>query len=64
MEKASDTSLLETLARDTQAPMDQVMALYQREREALSQDATITNFITLLALRRVRHQLLESARAH
>lgn len=64
MEQTSDTSLLESLARDTHAPMDEVMALYQRERDALSRDATITSFISLLALRRVRHQLQASSNSH
>jgi hypothetical protein len=42
--------------------MDQVVALYKREREALSREATIPNYITLLAVRRVRHQLLSASR--
>jgi hypothetical protein len=64
MNQASDTSLLESLARDTHAPIDTVIALFERERNALAQHATVTNFITLLAVRRVRHQLLHSERQH
>ena len=64
MNHASDTSMLESLARDTQAPMDRVVALFEQERHALAQDATVTNFITLLAVRRVRHQLMHSESQH
>ncbi len=64
MNQASDTSMLESLARDTQAPMDRVIALFERERIALAQDATVTNFITLLAVRRVRHQLMHADSHH
>lgn len=61
MDPSPDTTLLESLARDLQAPMEQVVALFERERDALAQDATITNFITLLAVRRVRDQLTTAA---
>ena len=44
--------------------MEQVVALFERERYALAQDATVTNFITLLAVRRVRHQLMHSDSQH
>ena len=64
MNQASDASMLESLARDTHAPMDRVVALFERECSALSRDATVTNFITLLAVRRVRHQLVHSDRQH
>jgi hypothetical protein len=57
MDKSSDTALLETLARDKRAPLDWVQALYQREHDALAREATIPNFISLLAVRRVRDQL-------
>lgn len=58
MDQSPDTALLETLARDTQASFDEVLALFEREREALAREATIPNYITLLAVRRVRDQLL------
>ncbi len=57
MDQKTDTTMLEALARDSRAPMDTVLALYERERDALSRGATITNYITLLAVRRVRRQL-------
>ena len=60
MNKASDTSMLEALARDISEPVDKVMALFERERDALARGATITNYITLLAVRRVRQQLAAS----
>lgn len=62
MDHKPDAALLESLARDAQAPLDRVHALYERERDALLREATIPNFITLLAVRRVRDQLLADAR--
>lgn len=62
MDQSPDTAVLESIARDTHAPMDQVEALFQREREALARDATIPNYVTLLAVRRVRHQLMAAHR--
>ncbi len=64
MNQSSDTSALELLARDTKAPLAEVTALFERERDALAEGATITNFVTLLAVRRVRHQLMQSASHH
>lgn len=64
MTQSSDATLLESVARDTHAPIDTVVAMFQREREALSQQATITNYITLLAVRRVRSQLQQSTAGH
>jgi Protein of unknown function (DUF3562) len=64
MNQGSDSSILESLARDTHAPMDIVVALFERERLALAQHATVTNFITLLAARRVRNQLMHSESQH
>lgn len=63
MSSTADTPSLESLARETQATLAEVTALFEREREALAAGATIPNFVTLLAVRRVRHQLL-SARHH
>lgn len=63
MDQSPDPALLESLARDTEAPLDEVIALFEREREALAREATISNYINLLAVRRVRDQLL-SARQH
>jgi hypothetical protein len=60
MNTASDTSMLEALARDIREPVDKVMALFEHERNELARGATITNYITLLAVRRVRQQLAMS----
>lgn len=57
MEQSPDSALLEHLARDAQAPLDQVIALFRRERDALAREATVPNYIDLLAVRRVRRQL-------
>ncbi len=61
MDQTTDITMLEALARAIQVPMDKVVALYERERDELARGATITNYITLLAVRRVRRQLRESA---
>jgi hypothetical protein len=57
MEREADAALLESIARDKQVPLDRVQALYRRECDALAREATIPNYITLLAVRRVRDQL-------
>lgn len=64
MKPSTDTSALEMLARETKATLAEVTAMYERERDDLAAGATITNYVTLLAVRRVRHQLLQSASAH
>jgi hypothetical protein len=64
MNQASDTTALENLARETKAPLTEVTALFERERDALAEGATVKNFVTLLAVRRVRHQLLHSTSHH
>jgi len=58
MDQSPDTALLASLARAAQASLDDVLALFERERDALAREATIPNYITLLAVRRVRDQLL------
>lgn len=63
MQHSPDTAALESIARDTDSPIDQVRALFERERDALARDATIPNYVTLLAVRRVRHQLM-TAQSH
>lgn len=62
MDQSPDTALLESLARDTHSPIDEVIALFERERDALARDATIPNYINLLAVRRVRRQLMSLSR--
>lgn len=63
MDQTPDPALLESLARDTHASLDEVIALFERERDALAREATIPNYINLLAARRVRDQLL-TGRGH
>lgn len=57
MEKSGSTHTLESIARSAQAPVATVASLYEREIEALTRDAKITNFIPVLAASRVRYQL-------
>jgi hypothetical protein len=64
MNQSPDTPALEFLARESKATLAEVTALFERERAALAAGATVPNFVTLLAVRRVRHQLLHSARHH
>lgn len=60
MNQSPDTALLESLARDVHAPIDEVVALFEQAREELAREATIQNYIDVLAVRRVRRQLLDS----
>jgi hypothetical protein len=64
MIQPADNSALEILARDLKAPLAEVTALFERERADLAEGATVTNFVTLLAVRRVRQQLLQSTSHH
>jgi hypothetical protein len=64
MKTSMDSHSLESLAREAKAPLAQVTQMFERERDALAEGATITNYVTLLAVRRVRHQLLQSASRH
>jgi len=49
--------LLEMLARDSGKPLDAIELLYDQEYAALAEQARIPNFISMLALRRVRSRL-------
>lgn len=64
MKTSADSPSLESLARETKASLSEVTEMFERERNALAEGATITNYVTLLAVRRVRHQLLQSASQH
>jgi hypothetical protein len=64
MKPSADNSALEILARDAKATLAEVTAMFERERDSLAEGATITNFVTLLAVRRVRDQLLQSPARH
>jgi len=58
MQQSPDAAVLESIARDTHSSIDRVVELFERERDALARTATIPNYVTLLAVRRVRHQLM------
>lgn len=62
MTQSPDRSALEMLARDMNASLAEITTLYERERDALSRGATITNYVNLLAVRRVRYQLQSASR--
>lgn len=59
-QNSADTRLLETLARDSGTPLDTIEHLYDQEYAALAEQARIPNFISMLALRRVRYLLQAS----
>ena len=61
MTTATELALLESLSRETRSPLDIVLAMYQREHDALAREARITNYLPLLATRQVRYQLLHAA---
>jgi hypothetical protein len=62
--KPAENPALESLALESKATLAEVTAMFEREREALAAGATVTNYVTLLAVRRVRHQLLHSSLHH
>lgn len=64
MKTSADSSSLESLAREARTPLSEVTEMFEREREALAEGATITNYVTLLAVRRVRRLLQQSASRH
>jgi hypothetical protein len=64
MNQSPDTSALEFLARESKVALAEVKALFERERDELAAGATVPNFVTLLAVRRVRNHLLQSTRHH
>jgi len=55
---------LELLAKHAGETLIDVQKLYEREYAALAEKARIPNFISLLALRRVRGHLLPMHSAH
>lgn len=59
---SADSNLLESLARDSGKPLDAIEHLYDQEYAALAEGARIPNFISMLALRRVRYRLQSAAR--
>jgi hypothetical protein len=61
MKTPTDSPSLESLARETKATLSEVTAMFERERDALASGATIPNYVTLLAVRRVRDQLLSGS---
>jgi hypothetical protein len=56
--------VLESLARNSGEPLGAVQDLYDEEYAALAEHARITNYISLLAVRRVRYRLLPTALSH
>ena len=57
MDDPNDSQILESLARESRVPLDTVIGLYRHERDALTREARIPHYISLLAARRVRHRL-------
>lgn len=58
MEPKTDNPALEALSREVHIPVERLQSLYEHEHAALARDATIINFIPLLAARRLRRKLL------
>lgn len=54
---SADPNLLELLARDSGKPLAAIEHLYDQEYAALAEQARILNFVSMLALRRVRYRL-------
>ena len=61
--KANET-VVATIARDTDTATDVVKALYEEEVAALTANATVRQFIGVIATRRVRQQLRALSSTH
>ena len=59
-----DFPVVEKLSRETKTPVEAVFRLYRHERDELNRTARITNYVSLLAARRVRQQLLHDTIIH
>ena len=60
IEPNANRTLIESLARESARSVADVVNLYEREYSSLAESARITSFIPLLAMRRVRYQLLDA----
>ncbi len=47
------------LAKQTRRPLAEVQAVYERELEALSKDATVTTYLPVIAYRQARDRLMK-----
>ena len=52
-----DPRVVESIARDTAAPIDLVSRIYREELDALASDARIAQFLQVIAGRRARLRL-------
>ena len=55
--KADQTRIIESLARESEFPVDEVTHLYEDELAELGVGARITSFLPIFALRNVREAL-------
>ena len=55
--KADQTRIIESLARESEFPVDEVAHLYEDELAELGIGARITSFLPIFALRNVREAL-------
>ncbi len=55
--KADQTRIIESLARESEFPIDEVAHLYEDELAELGIGARITSFLPIFALRNVRETL-------
>ena len=54
---AREQHLIETLAKDSAAPVDRVRQLYEAEHARLSAEARVKTFVSVIATRLVRNAL-------
>ena len=54
---AQDRSIAEAIAKDTDTPAEDVQKIYEQELSSLASDAKITQYLGVLATRRVRLML-------
>lgn len=56
-EQISDCAIAEAIAEETKRPIEEVRRLYEQELEQLAHEAKITQFLSVLAGRRVKEKL-------
>ena len=61
---AAQESVIESLARETDTPLDTVREIYRVEHDELERSSRVKTFISVLAHRRVKARLQERGKRH
>jgi hypothetical protein len=60
----TDDTTVDAIARETAAPADIVKALYQEETVRLNAKARLKQFVTVIAIKRVKQRLRQLSQRH